>query len=429
MNTKTQRRNKTQKLVISKTFRPPPPGPPLTNDVIDALSTQPSERTYSQQQILFRYLLLNKNIGYMFDSPEAVDQISKTATITILNKSSILFCEGDIPNGWYLIVDGSVDVVIRYFLIAEDCLFDSDIDEITDFAQLMDLMHLDVKVDKLKRIKTLCENDVFGQHSYYLDKRRSATIVGVSSETILMKFPESTLKNTESLIRLTRIFAINKSLIHSALPRLRDDQLLLINGFSEEIKVPAGRKITERSPLSNSLYIVKEGCLKLMRMVDFTDYSFRKTSATFESLQLHFPDGYSPVHIGDLRPGSIFADPSVHEVIDSYYQLHATTDCLLIALNFEYFKIVAGKKEVGLIREELRSKLSSEEVVRVWANTEKQRLWKNFKKKGVKDAHKELKTARRAQTSMVAIRIPSKPKSFKEYHPKKVVPYVSPGLR
>lgn len=365
----------------------------------------------------------------MFETTDFIEEIAKTATAVTLQKSSILFCEGDIPNGWYLILDGSVDVVIRYFLIAEDCLYDSDIDEIIEYPQLMNTMHLDARADILKRIKTLYENDVFGQHSYYLDKRRSSTIVGASSETILMKFPESTLKNTESLVRLKQIFSNNQALVHSALPRLRDDQLFLINGFSEEIKIPAGKKITAKMPLSYSIYIVKEGCLKLMRIVDFTNYSFRKTSATFESLQLHFPDGLSPVHIGDLRPGSVFADPSVHEVIDSFYQMHATTDSVLIALNFEYFKIVAGKKEVNNLREELRSKLSDEEVVRVWANTEKQRLWKNFKKKGLKDAHKELKTARRAQTSMVAIRVPSAPRSLKEYRPKKIVPYVSPGLR
>lgn len=424
-----QKRSKTQKLVISKTFHPPSPGPPLSVDVIDALSISPQERTYSQQQTLFRYLLFNKNINYMFETTDLVDQISKTAVMITLKKASILFCEGDIPNGWYLIINGSVDVIIRYFLIAEDCLFDSDVDETSEFAQIIDAMHLDITVDKLKRIKTLSENDIFGQHSYYLDKRRSSTIVGVSPETILMKFPETTLKNTQSLIRLTNIFSNNRSLIQSALPRLREDQTFLINGFSEEIKVPIGKKITKKSPLSNSIYIVKEGSLKLMRVVDFTEYSFRKTSAAFESLQLHFPDGLSPVHIGNLLPGSMFADPSVHEVIDSLYQMHASADTVLIALDFEYFKIVAGKKQVNLIREDLKSKLSDEEIVKVWANTEKQRLWNNFKTKGLKDAHRELKTARRAHTSMVAIRVPSVPKSLKEYRPKKVVPYISPGLR
>lgn len=429
MKTKNQRRNKTQKLIISKAFHPPPPGPPLITDVIDALFISPSERTYHQQQILFRYLLFNKDINYMFETTDLIDQISKTATYVSLKKSSILFREGDIPDGWYLIIDGSVDVIIRYFLIAEDCLFDSDEIDTTDFTHLIDSMHLDVTVDKLKRIKVLKENDVFGQHAYYINKRRSATIVGTSNETILMKFPETTLKNTKSLIRITNILSNNQSLIHLALPRLRNDQLLLINAFSEEIKVPIGRKITQKSPLSRSIYIVKEGCLKLMRVVDFTDYSFRKTSAAFESLQLHFPDGFYPVHIGDLRPGSMFADPSAYEVVDPSYQMHTTAETVLIALDFEYFKIVAGNKEVNSVREDLKSKISDEDVVRIWANTEKQRLWNNFKTKGLKDAHREIKTARRAQTSMVAIRVPSAPKSLKEYRPKKVVPHVSPGLR
>ena len=109
--------------------------------------------------------------------------------------------------------------------------------------------------------------------------------------------------------------------------------------------------------------------------------------------------------------------------------MHTTAETVLIALDFEYFKIVAGNKEVNSVREDLKSKISDEDVVRIWANTEKQRLWNNFKTKGLKDAHREIKTARRAQTSMVAIRVPSAPKSLKEYRPKKVVPHVSPGLR
>lgn len=418
-----------QKLVVSKAFRPPPPGPPQNFEVIQALKILPSERTKKDHQVIFRYLLFNKQINYMFQTPEQIEEISKQATYVSLIRSKVLFFEGDDPDGWYLVLSGSVDVIIRYFLVAHDCTFDSDINETIQYANLMDIMEIDPNVDKLKKVKTLREGDTFGQHGYYLEKNRSSTILGVSPETILMKFPDTTLYNTQALLQIKNTLSVNKSLLHSALPSLRDEQLFLINGFSQEIRIPIGTKISARSSLGHNLYILKKGTMKRMRIVDFTSHSFRKISATFESLQPHFPDGLYPVHVNNIQLGELFADPEVSEFADHPYQIHAITDCVLVAYDFEYFTIISGRVEVERVGNNLKSPLSDENVIKIWIDLEKERLWNKFKTKELKGAHKELKTEKRARTATVAIRRPTTPKSIKEYRPKKVVPYAPPSLR
>ncbi|OHT05176.1 hypothetical protein TRFO_27188 [Tritrichomonas foetus] len=423
------RKTKRQTLVVSKAFHSPPPGPPLIEEVIDALYTPPSNRTRSKRQTIFRYLLFNKDINYMYQTSQLIEEISKDVQITILKKNEALFFEGDNPDGWYLVVTGKVDIIIRFFLVAEDCLFEHDVHETQEFIPLMNLMNLDVTIDKLKRVNVIESGQTFGQHSYLLDKRRSATVVGSEFETILMKMPENTLKNTHTLIRLKSLISENREIIHKAFPRLRDDQLFQINGFAKVLDLPVGRKITQKSQLSHSIYIVKKGSLKRMRVVDFTKYSFRKIDAHFEPLELHFPDGFHPVHVDDLHEGSFFADPSVSELADSHYNMTTTSATTLIAIDFDYFKVIAGSFEVERVRKDLKSKISDEDVIRIWVEAEKKRLWNNFKERNLKEAHRELKTSRRAHTSTVAIRLPSQPKSIKEYHPKKRMYYVSPSLR
>lgn len=414
---------------LSKAFHPPPVGPPPYADVINALRSPPAKRTEEETQILFRYLLLNSKLLKMLENTDRIKEAAKSATLVTMHRGEVLCFEGDDPDGWFLVLDGTVDVIIRLFLVAEDCSFDAQEHETTEFAQLMDLMELDMAIDKLKRVNVLKPGQIFGHHSYLLERQRMSTIVASADYVDLIRFEPEIFQKTSSLILAKNLYSEHKQLTHNVFPRLRDDQLTMISALADTVELKAGTTITADSEIGNNLYIVKSGTIARYRVIDFTDLSFRKIDAAFERLELHFPDGMHPVHTDDLTAGTLFADPSVKEMSDSQFNVKTTTDVELLALDLEYFRIVVGAFEVERVRQEIKSELTDAEVIRIWVEAEKKKLWSKFKEREIKDAHRQMKTEKQFRTSTLAIRVPKVPKALKSYKPKKVVPYAPKSLR
>ena len=293
----------------------------------------------------------------------------------------------------------------------------------------MEEMGLNSSIDKLQRIAVLTAGKIFGQHSYLLEKQRTGTIIASSDIVHLIRFDGDIFQQTSALILAKNLLMEHKALCHKAFPRLRDDQLTKIAALSEVFELKPGTMISKESQLGGYLYIVKSGTIARYRVVDFTELSFRKIAAPFEHLELHFPDGLHPVHIDDFTTGAVFADPALKKLADPKFKVKTTSNVELLALDFDYFKIVAGAKETEEIRQELRCDLTEQQVIRIWVDAEKQRLWNKFKVRETKESHKALKGYKEFVEQRVGMRRPKIPKSLKPYKPKKVVPYASKSLR
>jgi CRP-like cAMP-binding protein len=417
------------KLVLSKAFHPPPIGPPPPQQVAATLGVPRAKRTPEDLQILLRFFVAIQTFLGMLENSDRVRQAAKTATVVTIHKDDILFFEGDDPDGWFMVLTGTIDVIIRLFLVAEDCLISDQEYETTEFAQLSERMELDPSIDKLKRVKRLKPGEIFGQHAYLLDRPRSATLVASSDVVDLVRFEPEIFQQTSSLITAKTLFAEHSALVEKVFPRLREDQVTLIAALAEVIELKAGRTITAETSLGRWLYIIKTGTIARSRVVDFTALSFRKCEAPFEPLELHFPNGMHPVHTDNLEVGALFADPVIEDLTDSMFIVKTATPVKLLALDADYFRIVAGRHEIERVREDLKSDLTDELVIKIWVNTEKARLWEKFKQRVTKAAHREIKTELQFKNSTLAIRIPKVPTALKDYRPKKVEPYASKSLR
>lgn len=416
------------RLVLSKACRPPTIKSPPYEEVIQALQINHPKRTQDQIQTIFRYLLLNKKLLKIFEYPERVEEASKSCQLIRLKKGDVLFFEGDDPDGLYVVLQGAVDVIIRLFLVAEDCLFEAKEQESTEFVHLMDLMDLEVSVDKLKKVCEILPGSIFGYQSYLLEKRRSATIVCSTETADIVRFTPEIFLNTSSLILAKNIFNEHKKLARKCFPRLREEQIALISSLADVIDLPIGKSLTSKSSIGNFLYIVKKGTLSRYRVVDFTNVSFRKIDAPFERLELHFPDGSHPVHTDDIGPGDLFQDPSITELCDKPFNVKANSDVEMVSFDLEYFRIIAGSDEVKQVKKELTSTLSDEDVIRIWVNDEKKKLWLNFKSREVKESHRAIKSDLLIKRSQVVYRVPKVPKSIKSYKYKKIHPYAPKTL-
>jgi CRP-like cAMP-binding protein len=416
-------------LVLSRAFHPPPPALPCVDEVISALRTPPAARTSDDIQFLLRYFVANRRLLRFIEDIDRVRQAVKTATFVTIRRDEILFFEGDEPDGWFMVVTGSVDVIIRLFLVAHDCLIDDAAAEALEFAQLMDRMDLDATVDQLKRVNRLKPGDIFGHHAYLLERRRAATIVGASDDVILARFDPAIFQQTSALMVAKSLFNEHVELIRQLFPTLSDLQVTNIAALAEVIELKAGRTITGEITSGRSLYVIKTGTIRRYRVVDFTELSYRKFDAPFESLQLHFPSELHPVHTDDLEPGALFADPAIEDLNDSKFVAKTATYVQLLALDADYFRIVVGRREMVKLRERLKSTLTEEAVIKIWVEAEKVRLWEKFKQNTTREAHREIKTDKEFKHQTLAIRVPKLPKALKPYKFKKVVPYAPKSLR
>jgi len=402
--------------------------PPSIESVVHAAKIPIESRTEEDNQVLFRHLLFNEELLKMMEKSSKVEQIAKDATFFAMKKGEVLFFEGADPDNWFIVLQGTLDVIIRLFLVAEDCLFDADAPgESTEFAPLMDQMGLDIANDKLRRVNVLGPNSIFGQHSMILNRKRMSTIVCSSAQCTLLRLSGSSFK-THALIHQQSVYHDHYVLSKSVLPRLREDQLSLISSLAWTIDIKEGSKISHDNSLGKYLYIVKKGTIARYQIVDFTPLSFRTLSAPFESLQIHFPSGFYPVHIDDLNAGALFPDPSIDEFSDSRFNVKTKTDVELLVFNLDYFRIIVGEFELERIKQEIRSNLTEKEVINIWIESEKGRLWKKFKERTVKEAKKSHKVESLSKTGMYGIRIPNNPKSIKAFMPRKIKPYAPKHL-
>ena len=421
------KRKGTQRLVIPARLRPPKIYPPAIQDVRSALKFEPADRTPEENQIIFKHLLLNPQIMELLEKSTNVEKLAEEATYKRLNRGDVLFFEGDDTGDWYLVLSGTVDAIIRLFLVAEDCLFDSESPQDTEFAPLMSKMDLDLQHNKLRRVSVMEAGDVFAYHSYIIDSKRNATIVSSSEYTELIVFPQS-IFNEFCLINEKGKYRTRCEIIRKAFTRLRQDQIERIGLLATIKKIPSGNTITQDNCFGRYIYVVTQGTIARYRVVDFTDLSFRTINAPFHELELQFPNGMQPVHIDDLQQGSVFVDPSVRELTDNQYNIKTTTDVQLLSMDIDYFKIIVGEFELERVRQDIKSSLSDEQVIKIWVEDEKKKLWSKFKRKTTSAARLEYKSDLAFKTGKMILRTPSVPTSIKAFKYRKIIPYAPSHL-
>lgn len=433
---KTMRTKKrSQKLHLKTNPLNPTFSLPTLQDIRAALKIEPNQRTPEQLNTIFLSLMLNPKVTHLVETTKEQEELAKHAEYRLLQRGDILFYEGDDSDGWYIMLSGTTDVIIRLFLVAEDCLFDSDTNESLEFAPLMSKMDLDIQHDKLTRVKVNHAGDVFGYHSYIpepkgkqeLEGKRAATITCSSEWAELIYFPAS-LFGEYALIKQRELYHNHIEILKKVFPRLRDDQIEHLALLAELMKVPTHVTITKDNCFGRFIYIIKSGTIARYRVVDFSDLSFRTISAPFESLQLHFPDGMHPVHTDNLVQGSVFVDPSVFMLTDNEFNIKTKSDVVLIALDIDYFKIIVGAFELERVRQEIKSMLSDDQVRKIWVETEKKRLWEKFKSRTSREAKRELRGEHDFKTGDVVARRADIPSSIPGFKPRIIKPYAPSHL-
>ncbi|EAY20430.1 hypothetical protein TVAG_110420 [Trichomonas vaginalis G3] len=428
-------KKRSQKLTLRPNVLNPTFTLPSVNEIRSALKTDINSRSSDQLQAIFLWLMLNKKVTHLIESTTELEELAKLAEYKILQKNDVLFYEGDDSEGWYVMFTGTTDVIIRLFLVAEDCLFDSDETDSTEFAPLMSKMDLDIQHDKLQRVKVNVAGDVFAYHSYIpdetgkseIDGKRHATIVCSSDYAELVYFPTSSFEKY-ALIKQKDLYQKHCENLKRVFPRIRDDQVEHLSLLSEVMNIPAHTTITSEKCFGRYIYIIKSGTIARYRVVDFSDLSFRTISAPFETLQLHFPDGMHPVHTDNLVEGSVFLDPSVHTLTGNEFNIKTKTDVVLIALDIDYFKIIVGTFELERVRQEIKSTLTDDQVRKIWVDSEKKRLWEKFKTRTAGEAKREIKGENDFKTGYVVARKADCPSALPAFRPRIVKPYAPSHL-
>ena len=459
---------RSQKLVLPKYKQPPKIIPPELHEVREALSTDPKERTEAQNQKIFIHFLLNEKICELMNDKKELPELAKVAKYQVLRKNDVLFYEGDDSGDWFCILNGTLDVIVRLFLIAEDCIIEDEESskDNLEYAPLIHQMDLDIEHNKLRKVKTLKTNDVFAYHSYILEHKRASTILCSSDYCELIVFPRTSFYDY-CISKARANYNDYTDLIHNSFPALRNDQIEHIALYSYITKVPKNTKISKENTFGRNIYILKEGEMARNRLVDFTKLSFRTIPGAYSSLDLKFPEGIQAVHTDDLKQGNIFFDPilaiqesdenlslsvedfSMYNSTESFSMMETNstssskpfknniiilktqTDVELLTLDVDYFAIIVGAFEFERVKQNIKSNMDDQDIIMIWYNQEKERLWKKFKTKTESEVKTQLKGKQHAYdgTSIARDYLDDpRPTSMGAFRKRKITPKCSTHL-
>ena len=431
-----KRTSRIKKLVLPKYKQIPEIPQPSVHEVRECVTKEQSQRTENDVQLLYRFFLLCSDMSSLMNDPSDLMEMSKFAKYRRISKNDVLFFEGDESDNWFCIISGTASVIVRLFLIAEDCLLDSQSDEqeTLEYAPLVHAMDLDIERNKLRKVCSLKKGDVFAYHSFIVEQKRASTIVCTSDVLELIELPK------EAFVRFclakARSELNDKShIIRTKFTELRDDQVQHIALYSRIKKIEKSFSITKENTLGRNVYIILDGKIWRSRNVDFTPVSFKTIPGAFETLELKFPAGNVDVHTDDLEKNDVFIDPIIG-VEELYCEecpatMKAETEVTLLAMDYDYFSIIVGAYPFERIKQSLKSSITSDEIIKIWYEKEKAKLWNNFKKKEAHKIEKELYGISHAYDGTSIVREYTKercPTSFSSYRKKKIVPKCSSHL-
>ena len=431
-------------------------GPQITKEqLIAALEVPTSERTDQQIDTILLSLGQWKCFTNTVKSEQIRREICRHAVLEVHEANTILFHQGDAPNGWYIIVSGECHVII----FADD-----------DFAMR------DMNIEMVKKLKNeLGEDKMFrdvftagpkmgiGDTALIQNKPRNATIyVAQRSELVLVEsqvyqdtaafFQKMQLQKRANLFSTVPEFQVIKDDPESAeiFSRLAENSTefniepgttidlahpeaitvkpaLPANAKEEDIKKAEELKYQK----SQSLYVVAEGKMTLWRVVNFALAEKKEEKKVIlskavearkklesEILKVNKPSGMHSVQVTMLQPGSLFPDPRLNSDWVKYqFSLKVLEPVVLHCIRISDLYLALPLTILEKIMANVREQPSDEEVINKWIEKQKQIVWNSYKQKCVKEARKNVKVQKQVRNGDYGLRRACLPKAIKHHNP------------
>jgi CRP-like cAMP-binding protein len=336
--------------------------------------------------------------------------------------NTILFKQGDEPDGWYLVFSGMCSIHIKLPVHNEDG--HSQIP-----AQTVALLRNAFGPDEcFIQVALKGPTQEFGSTALTNNEKRNATIV-VDEPSQILRVDPQLYRDTAAWFARAQLEKGAALLSHipelQFLRETRDIFARLAENVKQE-KIETGtvidanyfRKVTEaggKDKYEDCFIVVEEGLLWKRRTVDFTGY---KADEMAESgLAITIPTGKHTVRVRTFQAKSMFPDPALTEYVPYPFTLVVLEPVVAYRLKVKDLASMLLTAQMQRIRDEFRDEPDDAQVVKIWIAEHQAKQWQLFKQKCVKEAREMVKVEKAIMRGQWGLRLPAPPKAIKDHEP------------
>ncbi|OHS98782.1 cyclic nucleotide-binding domain containing protein [Tritrichomonas foetus] len=390
-------------------------GQGLTSDVVlDSLRINPADRSSQDIDIILSCIGKWPDFVKKIPSDQERREICRRIECEDYKANSLIFKEGDQPDGWYIVFSGQCTL---YSYALTDA-FHEQIPP-SHLSTLHDLLGHD-KCFKF-RAKKLPKSE-FGSQSLTTNEVRNFTVFCDTSTVILRVDPR--------IYRCTAIWFAKtqlekKASLLSQIPQFQfireqsDDQIFsrLAENMVER-KYDAGTLI-EAGPdddeKNHGFLVIEEGLLVRQRLVDFTGYKRSKLQQIASEMPIKIPKGKHNVRVETLGPKSMIPHPALNEYIIHPFSIQVLEPTVAYELMTTDLGTFLLNTQIQHIKNVMTDEPDDLEVINQWTSKQESVQWKLYKHKCVKDARKRCKVEKDVNNGQWGIRKAGVPRPIKDH--------------
>ena len=388
-----------------QTVRPRPdlrPRKYTLDECLYSLRIPSHERTPQHNRAIQQYLHTWPDFATNVHSEEEEYDICTRLETCNVKPNTVLFKQGDKPDGWYLILSGSCTVVVHW----KDTTFNHELTP-TQLSVLRETFgeEANFHVLAVKR-----ERQEFGSTALIKKQPRNATVM-TNEDCWLIRIDAADYRLSVAWyaqMQLSRRAEFLSSI--PSLGKLQEEPACyyLLAENMREVRLPRGSRYNIENHACDGFLAIVSGFVLVEYTVDFRKFEHPKSVTVMDGFIIDFPTGTETVKMEFCGEKTVVADPSVSES-ECARTLVVLKDTVGYELKMsDLYYLVPVDLRMRLLKDIL-PRPTPKDIADRWIAQETKMLWRSFKKQCTHEARQYLKCEKAAGAPLV-IRKPKPPK-------------------
>lgn len=374
---------------------------------MEALETPPAHRTAQMVDAIFNILSKWPDFTGCIQNDDERRSICQKIELEEHHAQTILFCQGDDPDGWYLVYKGSCLVIIGW----PDDSYNDGIGPDTirtlryQFGENANFRCLAIKKPTQE----------FGSTALIKEKPRNATIF-VNEDSLLLRVDANNYR--DSVAWYAQTLLERKA---SFLERVKDlspfrecpECFLRLAENLREIHLKKGEIYSYDNPICKGFIVMQSGMISKHYKADFSKVKYIKNIQLMEGVNIEIPTDEEDVQTDIYCAKQVVPDPSLAIEGHKKFILVVVKDSVGYELMMsDLYYLVPFDIRERMIEAVLQDP-DDKSLVNKWIDREKAMVWKAYKKRINKEARDFVKAEKRITNGTLISRVPKQPKAIK----------------
>ncbi|OHT03886.1 hypothetical protein TRFO_28789 [Tritrichomonas foetus] len=375
---------------------------------LQALYIPPADRTPQMVKAIETCLSTWPDFTHCIHSES--ERLDVCAEITLQHHSgnTVLFKQGDSPDGWYLVFSGSCSVIINW----PDDTYD---DQITP-ERLSVLRFYFGDDSHFRQLAIKGPTQEFGSTALIKSKPRNATIF-VNEDSYLLHVDATYYQM--SVQWFAKMQMKRRAAFLELIPELKflEEDRDCFDRLAENLRertIRKGEVIDKDHPICQGFFCINTGSLLKNFVCDFNHIpKHSDTIKLMDGFEVKYPTSIQNVRSKVYGPKEAIQDPSLKELHGQPFTIIALKETVGYELPMSdlYYLVPFKLREKAL--DLLLAEPTDQELLHVWMENEWKTIWRMYKHQCSKEAREYMKTERRLTTGNVIGRVATTPKPVK----------------